>query len=210
MQCESFPRWKRTSSLFSLPSKQTHSHWNRGEAFSCLRWGCSIFFNAKKQQQHIHTLGWCCNLIYCIFLVFFYCNCIKPANISLLAFYILLVDLNKPLTRIVKLWVQNVKSCTVWSWLDLCQWNHLQLNCYEYLSKCPCILHKPYSQALHKVFYCLIFFFPEGPPPLPVREKDSTIPEVHSGRAVIGKWVFQVWMCLMAQLRTTIFKAQIF
>lgn len=37
------------------------------------------------------------------------------------------------------------------------------------------------------VFYCLIFFFPEGPPPLPVREKDSTIPEVHSGRAVIGK-----------------------
>lgn len=128
--------------------------WNCGEALSCLRWGCSIFFNAKKQQQHIHTLGWCCNLIYCIFLVFFYCNCIKPANISLLAFYILLVDLNKPLTRIVKLWVQNVKSCTVWSWLDLCQWNHLQLNCYEYLSKCPCILHKPYS---HTLYFCMCF-----------------------------------------------------
>lgn len=47
---------------------------------------------------------------------------------------------------------------------------------------------KHYSCFL--LFVCV--FCSVGPPPLPVREKDSTIPEIHSGRAVIGKFILKV------------------
>lgn len=62
----------------------------------------------------------------------------------------------------------------------------------HFLSKCKSLC----SQALHGqallMFSFVCVFCSEGPPPLPVREKDSPIQEVHSGRAVIGKCILKI------------------
>lgn len=119
---------ERTSSLFSLPSKKTQSLTETVvKLFPVWGGGAAFVFNAKNNNTFTQWGGAAILFIF-IFSVFFYCNCIKPANILLLVFYILLIDLKKTLTQIVKLWVRNVwvhKSCTIWSWLDVCQWNHL-------------------------------------------------------------------------------------